>query len=213
MNFAHRKEAGQLLAKALVSYQGQDVVVFALPRGGVVVAQEIASALHAQLDIVLAHKIGHPSQPEYAIAAISEGGHLIENQREVASVDLAWYESEKKQQRAHMLKRRKEYFKGRPSPSVEGRIVILVDDGIATGLTMQAAIVDLKARKPKNIIVAVPVAPQGTAEHIRSMVDQFIGLEVPPDHLFFGSIGAYYADFSQIDDSEVISILAQSEPL
>lgn len=207
MEFKDRVEAGKLLANALKAYKGQDVVVYALPRGGVVIAQQVAQMLHAPLDLVLAHKIGHPFQPEYAIAAISEGGHVVENTKEVASVDKEWYEQEKLFQMNEIHRRRTAYLKGKPGIKAQGKIAIIVDDGVATGLTMQATIKELRHHNPKKIVVAVPVAPKNTALLLKDMADDFVGIEVPESYLFRGAIGAYYEDFSQVDDSEVISIL------
>lgn len=207
MDFTNRQEAGKLLAERLKKYQGKDAIVFALPRGGVIIGKEISKALNIPLDIILAHKIGHPYQPEYAIAAISEDGSVIENETEVSHVDSKWYEDEKNRQLSEIQRRRKEYMKNKKIPVVEGKIALLVDDGIATGLTMKAAILDLIKRKPKKIIVAVPVAPLDTAEQIQRMVDEFIGLEVANMLSFRGAIGAYYRDFLQVEDKEVIEML------
>lgn len=207
MNFKDRVEAGNLLAQALKAYQGQEVVVYALPRGGVVTAFQVAKALKAPLDVLLAHKIGHPFQPEYAIAAISEGGYVVENVNEVASVDGEWYEKEKLFQMNEIRRRRALYLKGRESVKAQGKIAIIVDDGVATGLTMQATIKELRHQNPKKIVVAVPVSPKNTALFLKNLVDDFVGIEVPEDHLFRGAIGAYYREFPQVEDSEVISIL------
>lgn len=213
MEFKDRREAGKLLAEPLKKYKGQKVIVFALPRGGVVTASEIAKELRAPLDLMLAHKIGHPYQPEYAIAAISEGGLVIENRAEVESVDPEWYAHAQANEMEEMQRKRNVYMKGRKEPPVQDAIAILVDDGIATGLTMKAAILELKHRKPKKLVVAVPVAPHTTAQTIESMVDEFIGFHVPMEGLFRGAIGAYYRDFTQTGDDEVISLLEENENL
>lgn len=210
MDFQDRYEAGAFLGQALNTYKGQSVVVFALPRGGVVTASEIAKELSAPLDLILAHKIGHPFQPEYAIAAISEGGYVVENALEIHRVDPEWYAQAKEREIREIQRRRKEYMKGREVSSVTDSIALLVDDGIATGLTMKAAIVELKHRNPKKIVVAVPVAPQSTANIIASMVDEFICLHVPSDEAFRGAIGAYYQDFAQTEDREVVSLLEEN---
>lgn len=215
MHFTDRRDAGRQLAQALEKYKNQAVVVYGLPRGGVVLAEEIAKFLGAPLDLILAHKIGHPLQPEYAIAAVSEGGHLVGNTYEIESVDRQWFEREKERQVQEIKRRRMKYLKGRKEPPVEGRAAILVDDGIATGLTMQAAVLELEDRNPEKIIVAVPVSPGSTAELFRSKVDDFVGLEVPDDYHFLGAIGAYYREFPQIEDEEVIEILenhAKNQP-
>ncbi len=213
MEFKDRREAGRLLAEVLKKYKGEQVVVLALPRGGVLIASEVAKKLHAPLDLILAHKIGHPRQPEYAIAAISEGGHVMENTAEVEAVDSAWYAQAKEQQMEEIRRKRKEYVRGRKNISVHDAVAILVDDGIATGLTMKAAILELKHRNPKKLVVAVPVAPLRTAQAIESMVDEFIGLHVPSDGSFLGAVGAYYREFTQTEDTEVISLLEENEKL
>jgi putative phosphoribosyl transferase len=206
MQFRDRQEAGRLMANALSKYKGQDVVVYALPRGGVVNAAEIALALQAPLDLILAHKIGHPYQPEYAIGAVSEHGQSVVSSREV-HIDKAWFEAEKKRQMQELKKKRALYLKGRPEIPIKGKIAILVDDGIATGLTMQAGILDLKQRHPQKIVVAVPVAPRSTAELLGKQADEFVGLEIPEDYYYRGAVGSYYDNFSQTLDEEVIELL------
>lgn len=210
MEFSDRRAAGKLLAEALKKYTHEKVVVFALPRGGVLTASEIAKALHAPLELILAHKIGHPYQPEYAIAAISEGGYVMENPSEVERVDPAWYASAKAREIEEIGRKRKAYLKGRGEIPIHDAVAILVDDGIATGLTMKAAILELKHRKPKKLVVAVPVAPFSTAQALKAMVDEFIGLHVPEEGNFRGAVGAYYRDFAQTEDQEVISLLEEN---
>lgn len=207
MRFRDRREAGILLGQALLKYKGQDLVVYALPRGGVVTAWEIAKILNAPLDLILAHKIGHPYHPEYAIGAMSENGVIIGHAKELQAIDKDWFETEKNLQMETIQKRREKYLKDRKEIAVKDKIAIIVDDGVATGLTMQAGIMDLKTRHPKKIIVAVPVAPKTTAHLLKSMANDFVGLEVPDDYDFLGAVGAYYDDFSQTEDEEVISLL------
>lgn len=212
MFFKDRHDAGKQLAKLLGNVRGQEAIVFGLPRGGVVLAAEIARFLKAPLDVLLAHKIGHPMQPEYAIAAISEGGHLVGNQAELARVGEKWLQVEKQKQVQEIKRKRELYMPGKKIPSLEDKIAILVDDGIATGLTLQAAILELKERVPLKLIVAVPVAPKTTAERIEAMVDEFVALSVPEDWEFLGAVGAYYADFAQVEDEEVIQLLKTQLP-
>lgn len=209
MYFQNRTDAGQKLAGLLDHYKDQEVVVYALPRGGVVVAREIAKKLHAPLDLILAHKIGHPYSPEYAIAAVSESGHLLGSEYEMKAVGAEWLEQAKQSEMKEIARKRKMYLQGRASPAVQGKVAILVDDGIATGLTMQAGILELKDKAPKKIVVAVPVAPQSTAERITDMVDDFVALDVPAEGQFMGAVGAYYSDFSQVEDDEVITTLEE----
>lgn len=208
MFFRDRQDAGSQLAQQLLKkYKNTDVVVYALPRGGVVVAEEISKYLHAPIDLIFAHKIGHPYQPEYAIAAVSEGGHIIGPSPEILlSIEPEWLEREKEHQVNEIKRKRERYLKGRKEISVENKIAILVDDGIATGLTMQVGIKELRDHHPKKIVVAVPVAPKSVASLIRAMVDDYVGIEID-DYNFLGAVGAYYNEFNQVEDEEVVNIL------
>jgi predicted phosphoribosyltransferase len=205
MRFKNRREAGRQICQLLKKYQGQDAIVFALPRGGVVVADEIANFLHAPLDLILAHKIGHPHHSEYAIAAMSEDGQLIGNMNELSPLGKNWLEKEKEAQFAEFKRKRKLYLKNRPQISLHNKIAFLVDDGIATGLTMQAGIMELKRRHPKKIVAVVPVSPKDTADLLKLLVDDFVCPMITSD--FKGSVGAYFEDFPQVEDEEVIQIL------
>lgn len=207
MYFKDRTEAGRLLALKLKKYKNKDAVVYALPRGGVVTAVEVAKYLNAPLDLIITRKIGHPYQPEYAIAATAENGHIVGTQRELKSVDEKWLKQEIERQRLEAKRRREKYLQGKPEVPVKEKIAILVDDGIATGLTMLAGIMELKHRHPKKIIVAVPVIPQTTAGVLKKEADEIIALDIPPDEAFLGAIGAYYAKFPSIEDEEVINTL------
>lgn len=207
MAFYDRKEAGEKLGNLLArEYGGKQVVVYGLPRGGVVTAKEVAKKLHAPLLIVFARKIGHPMEPEYAIAAISEHGHLISNPQEIHSIDEAWLSQETAKQKKEIEQRKTLYHIKSPR-SLQGKIVIIVDDGIATGLTTRAAIADMKDLQPDKIVVAVPAAPQDVIAELRKEVDDVIVLE--PPGLFLGSVGAYYEDFPQVTDEEVVNMLRQ----
>ncbi|CUI16555.1 conserved hypothetical protein [Candidatus Protochlamydia naegleriophila] len=207
MVFKNRRDAGKQLCKLLTEYQGQETVIYAIPRGGIVVAEPLANYLAAPIDLLLCHKIGHPYQPEYAIAAISESGHVIGNPREIMSIDQKWFQNEKKQQVEEIKRKRKAYLKERGPIPLQGKIAVIVDDGIATGLTMQAGIKELRDRRPSKIIVAVPIAPKSTADIIKNVVDEFIAVDVPSDESFLGAVGAYYDEFYQVEDDEVIAIL------
>lgn len=207
MLFKNRQDAGNQLSQLLKNYKDMDIVVYALPRGGVAVAAEISKFLHAPMDLIFAHKIGHPYQPEYAIAAISESGHMVGPSLELLlSIGSELFESEKTYQIKEIKKKREQYLKGRKEISVENKIAILVDDGMATGLTMQVGIKELKDRHPKKIVVAVPVAPKSVADLIKAMVDDYVGIEID-DYYFQGAVGAYYEEFRQVEDEEVIQIL------
>lgn len=206
IQFTNREEAGEKLAKKLISYKGKDVVVYTLPRGGVVVAYEIAKALGAPLGLVITRKIGRPDSPEYAIAAVAEDGHTIENENEVARVDHEWFEA-KRQEELVEAKRRRAVYDGKSITDVKGKTVILVDDGIATGLTVQLSIQELRHHGAKKIILAVPVLLGSPAKTIAPLVDKLIALHTPNDVY---SIGSYYKDFGEVTDEEVVNLLNSS---
>jgi predicted phosphoribosyltransferase len=205
MVFRDRTDAGMKLAKALEAYKGQDVVVFALPRGGVILGAEIAKALDAPLDLVITKKVGHPSNPEYAICAIAEQGEPLCNEAELARVDSAWFQRELNGVRREIERRRVEYLGEAEPRDVAGKTAIIVDDGIATGFTMMAAISELRRRNPKRIVVAIPITPYETAQTLRAIADDLVSLDIDTNYL--GAVGAYYMDFRQVEDREVISIL------
>lgn len=213
MYFRNRTETGKLLAKALRKYKGKDVVVYALPRGGVVVAVEVARELRAPLDLIITRKIGHPHQPEYAIAAIAENGYVVGVQKELESVDQEWLKEEIERQRKEAKRRREKYLQGKPEIQVAGKIAILVDDGIATGLTMRVGIMELSHRHPKKIVVAVPVVSKTTAEILKKEAGggEIVALDIPLDDVFLGAVGAYYDEFFPVEDEEVMSILKTYE--
>lgn len=204
--FINRADAGKQLAEQLKAYKNQDVVVYALPRGGVTVAYEIAKSLHAPLDLIFAHKIGHPFHSEYAIGAVTESG-LVFGEEAKRVLGTERLEEEKKRQIAEMKKRRQLYLKGRPPLSAEGKIAIIVDDGVATGLTLKAGILELRQMDPEQIILAVPVAPETTFNYLASLADDAIGLIIPSDGAYMGAVGAYYQTFGQVEDDEVIELL------
>ena len=209
MRFHDRTEAGEKLADAVEKYKGQPAVIYALPRGGVVLGAIIAQRLSAPLDLTIPRKIGHPSNPETAVCAVSEAGYRLCNEL-LQTVNEAWLEHATERERAEAKRRRKVYLGDRPPPLVKGKIAIVVDDGIATGLTMRVAIHDIKERQPAKVIVAVPVAPSDTAEQIAREVDKFVALVIIPSE-YFGAVGAYYENFEQVSDEEVVA-LVQSLP-
>jgi predicted phosphoribosyltransferase len=205
MRFPNRVEAGRLLAAALEPYRGKAPIVLALPRGGVVLGAEIARILGAPLDLVVVRKVGHPEQPEYAVAAVAEDGHLIGNEREIASLDEEVFRLAVEAAQAEARRRRLAYLAGRSSPDASGRTAILVDDGLATGLTMEVAIEEVRHRRPEAIVLAVPVAPEDTVRRLATKVDAVVSLHAPRH--FLGAVGAYYDDFSEISDEEVRALL------
>ena len=211
MYFKDRTEAGRLLAYKLKKYRGKDVVVYALPRGGVVTALEIAKYLDAPLDLIITRKIGHPDNPEYAIAATAENGHLVGTKEELESVDKEWLKKEVSKQRLEARRRRELYLAGRAEIQSLGKIAILVDDGIATGLTMRSGIKELKHKKPKKIIISVPIIPKTTASILNQEANDVVALDIPEDYEFLGAVGAYYSDFSPVEDEEVIAMLKAYE--
>lgn len=210
MRFRNRREAGQKLAQALAPYRGREGIVYPLPRGGVVLGIEIARTLGMPLDLVIPRKIGHPYNPEYAICAVTESGAPVCNEREVAQVDPEWFRRRVEAERREARRRRELYLAGRAPLSAEGKIAIVVDDGIATGLTMRAAIQDVKQRRPARVIVAVPVAPKDTAGRLAREVDEVAALDV--SDFYLGAVGAYYDDFPQLTDDEVILLLRELQP-
>ncbi|MDA8387714.1 MAG: phosphoribosyltransferase family protein [Nitrospiraceae bacterium] len=207
--FRDRKDAGQKLAAALRHYRGKDVMVLALPRGGVVLGREIAEFLGAPLDVLIVRKLGVPWQPELAMGAVSETGAIILNDNVISAYNISRQRVDEviSVQKKEIERRREIYRKGRGIMPVKGRMVILVDDGIATGATMKAALTALKKEGPAKLIAAVPVSPPETQDAIKRLADDFVCLEVHP---FFTAIGSFYYDFRQVTDEEVVSLLEEA---
>lgn len=205
MRFTDRTDAGEQLAIPLQKFATEKPIIYALPRGGVVLGAVIAKALNAPLDLIITRKIGHPSNEEYAICAIGESGAMVCNEAERAAADPAWFARAVVKEKAEARRRHKTYLGGRPSQKITGLTVIIVDDGIATGLTMRAAIKEVRQHKPGKVIVAIPVAPREAAELLRQEADQVVVLDEA--EFFLGAVGAYYEDFSQISDEEVARLL------
>ena len=204
--FRDRHEAGRLLAERLSGYRDQKPIVLALPRGGVVVGYEVARALGAPLDVVVARKLGAPWQPELAVGAIAPRGVCLLNEDVFAWLDISEYELQQiASLEASEMERRMHLFRGdRPEPMLKGKTVILVDDGIATGMTVRAAIEYIGQQEPGHLVLAVPVCAAGTAELLRSEVDDLISLKTPFELL---AIGYWYEDFEQVSDEEVVELL------
>lgn len=207
MYFKDRKDAGRQLAEQLLQYRRGKAIVYALPRGGVILGYEIAKELELPLDLVITRKIGHPISPEYAIAAVAENGTSFVNEKEVANIDKNWFLQEVEKQKAEAKRRRERYLKGRKPLSAKDKIAIIVDDGIATGLTMKVAIRELQYQKPQQIIVAVPVAPPETVEEISKMADRVVCIYMPQGP--FSAVGQYYQYFPQVSDDEVTMLMDQ----
>ena len=204
MPFKDRTDAGCQLARALAAYRDQRPVILALPRGGVTVAAEIASVLAAPLDLVLVRKIGVPQQPELAMGAVVDGGAplIVRNEDVIALANVS--ETEFKavcdSELAEIERRRTLYLGNRERVDVAGRTAIIIDDGIATGATIRAALRATRLRKPAKLVLAVPVAPPDIIDQLRSEADDIVCLE---EHALFGAIGYYYADFRQVLDQTV----------
>ncbi|MDO9554487.1 phosphoribosyltransferase [Rhodonellum sp.] len=202
--FRNRNEAALLLADQLIKYRGKDGIVLSIPRGGVPMAAIVAKNLGFPLEIILSKKIGHPLNPEYAIGSVTMDTVLVDDS--IADVDKSYIKNEI-DRLSKELKKRFEFFMGNRKPaSLKNKIVIVVDDGIATGHTMKSTIESIRKENPKELIVAVPVAPPRTAREVREMVDELICLHTPDD--FYG-VGQFYADFGQVSDDEVIALLKE----
>jgi putative phosphoribosyl transferase len=205
--FRDRVEAGRLLARELTRYANRpDVLVLGLPRGGVPVAFEVAKALRAPLDVVVVRKLGVPGQPELAMGAIASGGARVLNESLVSSLRIpesaiaAAAEEEEEE-----LRRRELAYRGhRGAPKVHGKTIILVDDGIATGSTMRAAIQALKRQHPARLVIAVPTAAASSCGEIEPQVDELVTLMAPED---FGAVGQWFEEFPQVSDAEVTDLL------
>jgi putative phosphoribosyl transferase len=210
MPFIDRTDAGRQLAEALASYKKQNPVVLALPRGGVPVAAEIAKACEAPLDLILVRKIGVPFQPELAMGAVVDGPApvVVRNEDVITLSGVSEHEfaAIRDQELAEIERRRKVYLGNRPHPGLAARTVIVVDDGIATGATIRAALQAVRARKPSKLVLAVPVAPTDTLRKLKGESDETVCLE---DYKNFGAIGLFYSDFGQVSDEEVIDLLAR----
>ena len=208
--FKNRREAGQRLARRLEQYAGrEDLLVLALPRGGVPVAYEIARSLRAPLDVLVVRKLGVPGHEELAMGAIAGGGIRILHDGVIHDVGLpsAVVDQVTHDEERELLRREEVYRGSRPALPVDGRVVILVDDGLAAGSTMRAAIAAIRRRRPASLIVAVPVAAPETCEELRQEADE-IYCDMTPA-VFFG-VGQWYEDFSQTTDEEVRSLLEQA---
>jgi putative phosphoribosyl transferase len=208
LTFADRAEAGRLLAERLVSLALEAPVVLALPRGGVPVAAEIARALAAPLDVAFVRKIGAPEQPELAVGAIADGEEpeIVLNHKLVRALDLseAYIRAQAALELGAIEQRRRHYAALRPAADVAGRAVVVVDDGVATGMTMQAALRHVKRRKPARLIAAAPIASREAVSLLKREADTVVVLGNPRR---FGSVGSFYRDFGQVSDEEVAALL------
>jgi len=208
--FSDRRQAGHVLAEHLMHYNGRDdVIVLALPRGGVPVGFEVAHRLDAPLDVFLVRKLGVPGHEELAMGAIASGGVRVLNDSVVRGLDIAQelIEEAARQEQAELERRERAYRGNRPMPQISGKIVILVDDGLATGASMRAAAAALRKLNPARIVVAVPAAAPETCDEFRSEVDEIV-CAITPDPFY--AVGVWYEDFSQTTDEEVRELLQRT---
>ena len=206
MVFESREEAGTLLADKLKKY-GKNCLVLAIPRGGVVVGAQIAHARSCPLEVIITRKLGAPGNPELAIGATTSKGGMVLDQELIKKLEVTkgYIRSELSRQQKEARRREKVYLKGEPI-NITDKTVILVDDGIATGATIEAAIQAVREERPARVILAVPVAPPHTVERLKNEVDELVVLSTP-EH--FWAIGEFYSSFPQISDEEVVSILRE----
>lgn len=205
--FYDRTDAGEKLAKLLGEYQGvKDTLVLGMPRGGVVCAKIVANALNLPLDVIIARKISAPSNPEYAIGAVTSSGEPVLNEEVIGTMGITpdYLDTEIIKQREIINNKLAMYRSKNKLPNIKDKNIIIVDDGMATGYTILAAIGFIKNQKPKSIIVAIPVLPQSIVEDIKKEVDNLIYISVPEE---FFAVGQFYEQFEQVSDEDVVSLL------
>lgn len=206
--FLDREQAASQLAEALAAYRDQRPLVLGIPRGGVPMARQIADSLHGELDVVLVRKLGAPWSPELAIGAVDESGVLLLDAL-ADSLPAAYVDEERERQLAVIRRRRASYTPVRPALPVSGRLVIVVDDGLATGATMLAALQSLRRKHPARLVCAVPVAPPDTLQRVRDCADEVVCLQVAHD---FSAVGQFYRHFDEVSDAMVLAALAATSP-
>lgn len=204
--FKNRKEAGELLSKHLKGFKGPDTVVLGIPRGGVIIANEVAAYLDSELDVIVSHKLGAPGNPEFAIGSINEEGKIFLNEPFIsrAGADKNFLDAEETHQLSEIKNRIDKYRSFRKKVLLKDKDVIVVDDGIATGATLEASLIAARHEKPSRLIAAVPLSAQENAQRVSFYCDELIVLRAP---VFLSAISQYYNDFRQTTDDEVIEIL------
>jgi putative phosphoribosyl transferase len=208
--FTDRTEAGKQLAAALKGAAGRNAIVLAVPRGGVVVGYQIAHELNIPLDVIITKKIGAPGNPELAVGAVAEDGTILldKNVVQMANASQSYIKAEAERQKSEIKRRLRTYRGSAPNPEIAGREIILVDDGVATGSTLKAALQSLHKRGAKTVIVAAPVGPSDTIREFQQEADRVVCLSTPDP---FYAIGQFYENFNQTTDGEVIELLKQSK--
>ena len=206
--FRDREEAGKLLARELASFRGQNVVVLGIPRGGIVVAHELARALEADLDVILSRKLRTPGHEELAMGSVAEDGTLFLNEPIIQElgIEKSYIEREKAHQLTEITRRTKLIRRIRPKVNLKGRIAIVTDDGVATGATTQAALWAVRLEHPERLIAALPVGPESIMRRLAKDVDEMICLRTPP---LFAAVGQFYRHFYPVEDEEMLKILQE----
>lgn len=205
--FKDRNDAGKKLASKLMKYKNHpNTIILGLPRGGVVVAYEVAQALHLPLDVTCPRKIGAPSNPEFAIGAITETGEGLLNMEVIQELGVSqqYLEQTMEREKAQAQRRLSLFRKGKPPRNLEDKIVIIVDDGLATGATMKAAIRSVKAEGALQVVAAIPVGSPNTIAEIEQLADEVVCIDAPEP---FGAVGYFYADFTPVEDEDVVDLL------
>ncbi|HAA89693.1 MAG TPA: phosphoribosyltransferase [Peptococcaceae bacterium] len=207
--FADRSDAGKRLAEKLLKYKGEHLLVLGIPRGGVIVAAEVAKALKAPLDVVIARKIGAPFNSELAVGAVAPDGSVLYDEKMLSyfGIDKGVFENQIAAEVAEIERRLRLYRGEKEGFNCADKVVILVDDGIATGFTVQAALRFLRKQQPKRLVLAVPVIPRDTAARLNEVVDELVALLIPD---VFYAVGQFYRDFRQTTDQEVIAVLTHN---
>jgi predicted phosphoribosyltransferase len=205
MPFRDREHAARLLARELRAYKGHNPLILAIPRGALPMGKILADELDGELDVALVRKLGAPGNPEYAIGAVCENGEVVLRESpDIESIPATYVEAEKQRQLAVLEERRARYTPERPPVDPQDRVVIVVDDGIATGATLKAALTLVRKRKPRKLIAAIGVAPAASLAEMRGLADEVVCLETPP---WFFAVGEFFENFRQVEDAEVVEIL------